>query len=36
MEDPDFAESGILDAARALGIDLGSQRPGKIDVSDAG
>lgn len=36
MEDPDFAESGILDAARALGIDLGAERPGKIDVSDAG
>lgn len=36
MEDPDFAESGILDAARKLGIDLGADRPGKLDVSDAG
>lgn len=36
MEDPDFAEAGIMDAAAALGIDLGSERPGKIDVSDAG
>lgn len=36
MDDPEFAESGILDAARALGIDLGADRPGKLDVSDAG
>jgi hypothetical protein len=36
MEDPDFAESGILDAAKQLGIDLGADRPGKLDVSDAG
>lgn len=36
MEDPDFAESGILDAARNLGIDLGADRPGKLDVSDSG
>lgn len=35
MEDPDFAESGILDAAKNLGIDLGADRPGKLDVSDA-
>jgi hypothetical protein len=33
---PEFAESAILDAARALGIDLGADRPGKLDVSDAG
>lgn len=36
IEHPDFAEAGILDAASALGIDLGSDRPGKLDVSDAG
>lgn len=36
MEDPDFAESGILDAAKNFGIDLGADRPGKLDVSDAG
>ena len=36
MECPDFAESGILDAARALGIDLGADRPGKLDVSNDG
>jgi len=36
MEDPDFAESGILDAARKLGIDLGADRPGKLDVSNEG
>lgn len=36
MEHPDFAEAGILDAAAALGIDLGNALPGKIDVSDAG
>ena len=36
MEDPDFAEAGIIDAAITLGIDLGSDRPGKLDVSDAG
>jgi hypothetical protein len=36
MEDPDFAEAGILAAARKLGIDLGADRPGKLDVSDAG
>lgn len=36
MEHPDFAEAGILDAARHIGIDLGADRPGKLDVSDAG
>jgi hypothetical protein len=34
MEAPQFAESGILDAARAIGIDLGSDRYGKLDVSN--
>lgn len=33
MDDPEFAEQGILDAAKNLGIDLGADRPGKLDVS---
>lgn len=33
MDDPEFAEQGILDAAKDLGIDLGADRPGKLDVS---
>jgi hypothetical protein len=33
MDDPEFAESGILDAAKAIGIDLGANRPGILDVS---
>ena len=33
MEDPQFAESGILQAAKQLGIDLGASRPGELDVS---
>jgi hypothetical protein len=36
MEAPYFAEKGILDAARELGINLGANRPGELDVSDAG
>lgn len=36
MDDPEFAESGILQAACALGIDLGADRPGKLDVSNDG
>lgn len=36
LQHPDFAESGIIDAATSLGIDLGSDRPGKLDVSAAG
>lgn len=36
MGDPEFAEAGILDAARKLGIDLGADREGQLDVSDAG
>ena len=36
MQHPDFAEAGIIDAARALGIDLGSDRPGQPEVSAAG
>lgn len=36
MESPQFAETAILDAARDLGIDLGAERCGKLDVSDAG
>lgn len=34
MEAPQFAESGILRAALALGIDLGSENEGEIDVSN--
>ena len=34
MEAPQFAESGILRAARALGIDLGSENEGELDVSN--
>lgn len=36
MTDPHFAESGILSAAKELGIDLGADRLGKLDVSQAG
>jgi hypothetical protein len=36
MEDPQFAEAGILQAAKELGIDLGADREGKLDVSSAG
>lgn len=32
----EYAESGILDAAKTLGIDLGADRPGKLDVSSDG
>ena len=34
MDSPEFAECGILDAAKLLGIDLGADRPGKLDVSN--
>jgi hypothetical protein len=30
----EYAEDSILSAARDLGIDLGADRPGKLDVSD--
>lgn len=36
LQDPHFAEIAIIDAARALGIDLGADRPGKLDVRDSG
>lgn len=36
MEAPQFAETGILDAAKTLGIDLGADRYGKLDVSNDG
>lgn len=35
MDNAEHAEASIIDAALALGIDLGSDRPGKLDVSDA-
>ena len=31
--DAEYAESAILDAAQAVGIDLGAARPGVLDVS---
>jgi hypothetical protein len=34
MDDAEFAESGILGAAKHLGIDLGADRPGILDVSN--
>lgn len=33
MGSPQFAEAGILEAARHMGIDLGADRYGKLDVS---
>jgi hypothetical protein len=35
LTDTDFAEGAILDAANALGIDLGATRRGQLDVSNA-
>jgi hypothetical protein len=32
----EYSEGGILDAARTLGIELGADRPGKLDVSNDG
>jgi len=32
----EYSEVAILDAARTLGIDLGADRPGKLDVSNNG
>ena len=34
LTDTDFAEGAILDAASALGIDLGAKRRGELDVSN--
>lgn len=36
MGEAHFAEAAVLDAARDLAINLGAERPGKLDVSDAG
>ena len=36
LENPQFAEIGILDAAKSLGIDLGAKRAGELDVSNDG
>ena len=36
MEHPQFAEHAILDAAMDLGIDLGADRDGVLDVSQSG
>ena len=35
LEDASHAEYAIIDAAKAIGIDLGGDRPGAIDVSKA-
>lgn len=35
MDNAEHAEASIIDAALSLGIDLGSDRPGKLDVSEA-
>lgn len=35
MGDAQFAEKALLDLAADLGIDLGTTRPGKLDVADA-
>ena len=32
----EYAEGAILDAAKALGIHLGADRPGQLDVSNEG
>ena len=36
MTDADHAEQAILDACKAVGIDLGATRAGTLDVRDAG
>ena len=35
VDDVYMVESMILDTAKALGLDLGVERPGELDVSDA-
>lgn len=35
MDSAEHAEASIIDAALSLGIDLGSDRAGKLDVSEA-
>jgi len=35
MDYAEHAEAQIIDAALSLGIDLGSDRPGELDVSGA-
>ncbi len=35
MDHAEHAEASIIDAALSLGIDLGANRPGKLNVSDA-
>jgi hypothetical protein len=34
LENPQFAEIAILKAAKNMGIDLGADREGKLDVSE--
>lgn len=35
MDAAQFAEAAILSAARNIGINLGAQRPGQLDVREA-
>ncbi|WEN13665.1 hypothetical protein PY254_10445 [Rhodanobacter sp. AS-Z3] len=35
METAQFAEKALLDVAGEIGIDMGADWPGKLDVSDA-
>lgn len=35
MDSPQHAEKALLDLASELGIDLGSTRPGRLDVTDS-
>jgi len=35
LEASDFAQKNIIDAAKALGIDLGAEWGNELDVSDA-
>lgn len=35
LSDADHAQKGILDAARALGVDLGAEWGNELDVSEA-
>jgi len=36
MDHPEFAEQCILDAAKDIGIDLGADWSGRLDVSNEG
>jgi hypothetical protein len=34
MQSPDFAQAGIFEAAKCLGLDLGATRPEDLDLRD--